>query len=44
MSCGTVGAISGLRPANRFIMQLFDPVLNRTLAHDYEVETLALVA
>jgi Protein of unknown function (DUF2848) len=44
MSCGTVGAIGGIRPAKRFIMQLFDPVLGRTLEYDYAIETLPLVS
>jgi hypothetical protein len=44
MSCGTVGAIGGIRPAKRFIMQLFDPVLKRTLDFDYAIEVLAVIA
>lgn len=44
MSCGTVGAIGGIRPAHRFIMQLHDPVLERTLEHDYVVVSLPLVS
>jgi Protein of unknown function (DUF2848) len=40
MSCGTVGAIGGIRPAKRFITQLFDPVLNRAFEHEYEIEVL----
>jgi Protein of unknown function (DUF2848) len=44
MSCGTVGAIGGIRPAKRFIMQLFDPVLNRTLEHDYAIEALPVIS
>ena len=44
MSCGTVPAIGGIRPARRFIMQRHDPVLNRTVEHDYAIETLPLVS
>lgn len=44
MSCGTVPAIGGIRPSARFTMELFDPVLNRTLRHGYAVEVLPEVA
>jgi hypothetical protein len=44
MSCGTVGAIGGIRPAKRFIMQLFDPVLNRALEHEYEIDVLPVIS
>ncbi len=40
MSCGTVGAIGGIRPAKTFVMQLFDPVLNRTIEHRYDIHCL----
>jgi Protein of unknown function (DUF2848) len=44
MSCGTVGAIGGIRPSKSFCMQLFDPVLNRTIEHRYDIECLATIA
>lgn len=44
MTCGTVGAIGGIRPSNSFEMELFDPVLNRSLRHSYQVEVLPEVA
>ncbi|EJL88266.1 Protein of unknown function (DUF2848) [Herbaspirillum sp. CF444] len=44
MTCGTVGAIGGIRPATSFTMELFDPRLRRSLRHSYEAEILAEVA
>jgi hypothetical protein len=44
ISCGTVGAIGGIRPAPKFVMQLFDPILNRTLEHAYTIEALPVIA
>lgn len=44
MTCGTVGAIGGIRPATSFTMELFDPRLQRSLRHSYEAEILAEVA
>ncbi len=44
MTCGTVPAIGGIRPAPTFIMQLFDPVLNRHLEHQYQMEILPEIA
>ena len=44
MTCGTVGAIGGIRPAGSFAMELFDPRRNRTLRHRYEVEALPEIA
>lgn len=44
MTCGTVGAIGGIRPSKVFEMELFDPVLNRSLRHRYEVEVLPEIA
>jgi hypothetical protein len=44
MSCGTVGAIGGIRPAKRFIMQLFDPILNRALEHEYGIDVLPVIS
>lgn len=44
MICGTVGAIGGIRPAPVFAMELFDPVLGRTIEHTYRIEQLPEVA
>ncbi|MBA4205351.1 DUF2848 domain-containing protein [Pannonibacter phragmitetus] len=44
MVCGTVGAIGGIRPSKSFRMELHDPVLNRTIAHSYSIETLPEIA
>ena len=42
MFCGTLAAQGGIRPAARFEMELHDPVLQRTLAHGYDIETLPI--
>ncbi|WP_144635700.1 DUF2848 domain-containing protein [Bordetella genomosp. 13] len=44
MTCGTVGAIGGIRPSTTFIMELHDPRLGRTLRHRYDVEILPEIA
>ncbi len=44
MTCGTVGAIGGIRPATSFTMELFDPRRGLALRHSYEAEILAEVA
>ncbi|MGW9330346.1 DUF2848 domain-containing protein [Bosea sp. NPDC055594] len=44
MICGTVGAIGGIRPSPSFSMELFDPVLGRTIRHAYRTEILPEVA
>lgn len=44
MSCGTVGAIGGIRSASTFMMELFDPRRQRTMRHSYAIETLPEVA
>ena len=44
MTCGTVGAIGGIRAASDFTMELFDPRRQRTLSHRYHVESLPVVA
>jgi Protein of unknown function (DUF2848) len=44
MFCGTPGAIGGIRPASRFEMELFDPVLERSLTHGYDIEVLPVVS
>lgn len=43
MMCGTIASISGVRPAKYFRMQMHDPVLERTIEHDYEAVTLPLI-
>jgi len=40
MLCGTLPAIGGIRPAERFEIELEDPVLQRTLRHSYSVAAL----
>jgi hypothetical protein len=37
---GTLPAIGGIRPADRFDFELEDPVRKRRLAHGYEIRTL----
>lgn len=44
MFCGTPGAIGGIRPASRFEMELKDPVLNRSLAHGYDIPVLPVIS
>lgn len=44
MSCGTVGAIGGIRPAASFTMELIDPRLRRKLCHHYAIDILPEVA
>ncbi|MVW71016.1 DUF2848 domain-containing protein [Bordetella sp. 15P40C-2] len=44
MTCGTVGAIGGIRASTTFIMELYDPRRQRSLRHRYEVEILPEVA
>ncbi len=41
--CGTIGAKGGIRPAARFEMELEDPLLNRRMAHAYDIITLPVV-
>lgn len=43
MLCGTLGAIGGVRPAQGFRMELHDPVLGRTITHEYAVAPLPIV-
>jgi hypothetical protein len=40
MFCGTLAARGGIRPAQRFRMELEDPVLKRTLRHEYGIKVL----
>jgi hypothetical protein len=44
MSCGTVGAIGGIRPSTAFTMALFDPRSGRSLKHRYAIDVLPEVA
>jgi hypothetical protein len=37
---GTLAVHGGIKPAERFEMELEDPVLRRTLTHAYDIETL----
>jgi hypothetical protein len=37
---GTFGAKGGIRPAERFIMELEDPVLKRKINHEYAIHVL----
>jgi hypothetical protein len=40
MFCGTLAAKGGIRPAQRFRMELEDPVLRRKLSHEYVIRVL----
>jgi hypothetical protein len=40
MFCGTLAAKGGIRPADRFTMELEDPVLKRKLRHEYRIQIL----
>ena len=40
LSCGSVAFIGGIRSAKQFVMQLSDPVLNRTIDFRYDIECL----
>lgn len=44
MTCGTVGAIGGIRPSVQFEMELFDPKLNRSIKHAYSLDILPEIA
>lgn len=44
MTCGTVGAIGGIRPAARFRMELVDEHTGRRIAHEYRTVALPIVA
>ena len=44
MTCGTVGAIGGIRPAARFRMELVDEHTGRRIAHEYRAVSLPIVA
>ena len=40
MFCGTLAAKGGIRPAQKFSMELEDPVLKRKLTHAYAIKVL----
>jgi len=44
MSCGTLAAIGGIRPASEFRMELVDEVLGHTLRHQYRSVELPVIA
>lgn len=44
MLCGTLGAIGGVRPAERFRMRLSDPLLDRKITAEYAMRVLPVVA
>lgn len=44
MLCGTLSAIGGVRPADRFIMALSDPKMGRIIEASYAVKTLPVVS
>jgi hypothetical protein len=43
MFSGTLPAIGGIRPSQRFAFELEDPVLGRSLRHEYTIHTLPIV-
>jgi hypothetical protein len=43
MFCGTLPAIGGIRPADRFECELEDPVHGLRLAHSYDIHSLPVV-
>lgn len=44
MLCGTLTAMGGVRPASRFRMQLYDPVLDRSINCTYTTMPLPVIA
>jgi len=44
MTCGTMAAIGGIRPAVDFRMELIDEVLGRTIRHQYHTTLLPVIA
>ncbi|MFS2223922.1 DUF2848 domain-containing protein [Pantoea sp. B65] len=44
MSCGTMAAIGGIRPASEFRMELVDETLGRSITHQYRSIELPVVA
>ena len=43
MYCGTLAAIGGIRPAERFDVEIEDPVLGRKISYGYSVNTLPVI-
>ena len=43
MFCGTFAARGGIRPSNRFECEIDDPVLKRSIAHGYDIESLPVL-
>jgi len=43
MLCGTLAAHGGVRPSERFMFELEDPVLERKIRHQYTVSSLPVV-
>jgi hypothetical protein len=43
MFCGTLAAQGGIRPSPRFVFELHDPVLRRTIRHEYGITELPVV-
>ncbi|QBK05882.1 DUF2848 domain-containing protein [Hylemonella gracilis] len=44
MTCGTMAAIGGIRPATSFTMELYDPRRQRSLRHSYQIDVLPEVS
>ncbi|GGE65328.1 MAG TPA: DUF2848 domain-containing protein [Paenalcaligenes hominis] len=44
MTCGTVATIGSIRPAAQFTMELYDPRLERSIRHTYDIEFLPEIA
>lgn len=44
MTCGTLSAIGGIRPASEFRMELVDETLGRSISHQYRSIALPVVA
>lgn len=43
MFCGTLAAIGGVRPTNRFVFEIDDPVRRRKIEHGYEAMSLPML-
>jgi hypothetical protein len=43
MYCGTLAAIGGIRPADRFDVEIEDPVLRRKISYGYSVNSLPVI-
>ncbi len=43
MYCGTLPVLGGIRPASGFAFELHDPVLDRSIAHEYDIAALPVV-